>query len=607
MQHWLRDCAVARQNLRVATDRADWRCSRELTRLTPELASDELKTPIELTERIYHKVFIGIVGGVLLLGLLGWGGLHVFHKWQERHLVRRAAGFLSGGDTKTASISARRALQLNSESAEAARMLAEIAEKAADGTELTWRRRVVELQPDSVDDALALVRIALRANDLATAEKTLHDVRDKAQQTPAYHAALGRLAEMREKRAESEAHWAKAAELAPDETGYQLALAMVQLGSTDEAKRSTARDVLERLRSDPKRRTAATRALIIDGANRREDPERLRELAAELQSYDEAAFSDRLLYLEILRQLKDPGFGEYLAKLQNDALARPADLASLLTWMGNQNPADAVEFSSTMPAETLAKWPVPLAVAEAYTKAEDWAGLQQVIGGSNWAAFQFLRHAYLARAFRGEEQQTAADREWARAQKAASENPQALLMLARTVSGWGWQNETLELLWALSKGHETRKEALQLLYQHYAKTGDTPGVYRVLLRSAEIAPDDLMVQNNLAHVSLLLDADPERARKIAAELAAKEPTNAAYVSTYAFSLYARGDFEAALQTMEQLTQEQLQAPPIAAYYGIILAAAGQKERAREYLERGTKAFLLPEEKALLAKAESGTQ
>ena len=84
---------------------------------------------------------------------------------------------------------------------------------------------------------------------------------------------------------------------------------------------------------------------------------------------------------------------------------------------------------------------------------------------------------------------------------------------------WGWQNETLELLWALSKTHQTRLEALQLLYQHYARTGDTGGVYRVLLRSAEIAPDDLTMQNNLAQVSLLLDADPERARKIAADLA----------------------------------------------------------------------------------------
>lgn len=566
-----------------------------------------MKTPIQLTERIYHKVFIGVAGGILLLGLLTWGGLHVFHKWQERHLVRRAAGFLSGGDTKIASLTARRALQLNSESADAARMLAEIGEKAADGSEITWRRRVVELQPGSIDDALALVRSALRATDLATAEKTLRDVSATAQQTPAYHAALGRLAEMRDKRADSEVHWAKALELAPGDTGYQLALALVQVGSGDEAKRNAARAVLEGLRTDPDRRAAATRALIIDGNSRRERAERLRSLAADLQGYPEAAFNDRLLYLEILRQLKDPAFGEYLSSLQNDRTAKPADVASLLSWMSNGNPAEAVRFSTSLAPDMSTKWPVPLAMAEAYAKAQDWSGLHRTLAGAQWGGFEFLRHAYLARALRLEKQETAADQEWARAQKEASPHPDAILMLARTVSSWNWQKETDDLLWTLSKVPEMRREALQLLYQQYASRGDTAGLYRVLLRSVEIAPDDAMVRNNLAQVSLLLDADPERARKLAADLAQKEPANAAYVSTYAFSLYARGDAQGALAALRALTEEQLEAPAIAAYYGIILAATGEKEKARRYLELGSKAFLLPEEKALLAKAELATR
>ena len=566
-----------------------------------------MKTPIQVTERIYFKLFARTVGVLLLLVLLGWGGLHLFHRWQERHLVRRAAGYLSGGDTKTASLNIRRALQLNPDNVDALRTMAEVAEKAADGTEMTWRRRVVELQPGSVDDALALVRAALRANDLGTAQKALADIAPNAQQTPAFHAAQGRLAEMRNKLGEAETHWMKAAELAPTDTGYQVQLAILQLRSTDAAKRDAARANLERLRVDPDRRAAATRALITDGGMRGDDPQRLRNLAAELQSYPEAAFSDRLLYLEILRQLKDPQFPGYLAGLQKAAAHNPADLASLISWMSNQNPAEAVGFANTVPAEVAAKWPVPLALADAYTKAEDWAGLESAIGKSDWAAFDFLRHAYLARALRGEQQQTASEQEWSRAQKAASQHPEALLMLARTVSAWGWQNETLELLWSMSKAHATRMEALQLLYQHYAKAGDTGGVYRVLLRSAEIAPDDLTVQNNLAQVSLLLDADPERARKIAADLAKKEPTNAPYVSTYAFSLYARGDIEAARQAMETLTPEQLQVPSIATYYGIILAAAGEKEKAREYLQRGAQTFLLPEEKALIAKAETAAQ
>lgn len=73
------------------------------------------------------------------------------------------------------------------------------------------------------------------------------------------------------------------------------------------------------------------------------------------------------------------------------------------------------------------------------------------------------------------------------------------------------------------------------------------------------------------------------------------------------SLYAKGDVKGALQAMDQLSQDQLRDPSVAVYYGVILAAAGQKERAREYLRRATQANLLPEEKALVAKAEGTLQ
>jgi hypothetical protein len=42
-------------------------------------------------------------------------------------------------------------------------------------------------------------------------------------------------------------------------------------------------------------------------------------------------------------------------------------------------------------------------------------------------------------------------------------------------------------------------------------------------------------------------------------------------------------------------------------YGIFLATAGDRAKAGEYLKIGASAKLLPEEKALLAKAESRAQ
>jgi tetratricopeptide (TPR) repeat protein len=562
-----------------------------------------LETQSEKNERRFIKLIVGGILGFVLFIVLVVVGLRFFHQWQERHLVRVSAAYLSGGDSKAAMLTAKRVLQMNSENADAARLIAQIADRAGDKAALDWWRKVVGLQPHNVEDALGLVRSALRVNDLATAENTLASFDDAAKQTAGYHAACGRLAEMKKKPAEAESHWAKASEIAPDNLGYQFQLALIRLGLDEPGKREAAEQALERLRADPKQRTGATRALILDGVAHHADVKRMQSLANDLQSYPEATLGDRLLYLEILRQLHDPGFDDYLKKLEREAVSNPADLASLLSWMSsNETAAAGVEFSRSLPAESREKWPVPPAIAALYSSVKDWVGLEHLVRSADWQAHEFLRRAYLSRALRGQDQKFPSEQEWLAAQKEASTQPQSLLLLARTVSLWGWENETIELLWILARNDETKLEALQTLYQHYAKKGDTSGLYRTLIRLTETVPNDLVLQNNFAQVSLLLGADVERARRIAAELASKDPSNGSFLSTYAFSLYAKGDIKGALQAMDKLTPDQLRDPSLAAYYGVILAAAGQK--AREYLRRASEANLLPEEKALVAKSES---
>jgi Flp pilus assembly protein TadD len=565
-----------------------------------------LESHTEKTERRFIKLIVGGILGLFLFITIAVVGVRFFHQWQERHLVRVSAAYLSAGDLKAAMLPARRALQMNSENAEAARLVAQITERAGDKAALDWWRKVVALPQHNTEDVLGLVRSALRVNDLATAEKALSSLDDAARQTAGYHAACGRLAEIKKNVAEAESHWAKASEIAPDNLGYQFQLALIRLGSNDSAKRQSAQEILERLRTDPKQRAGATRALIIDGVAHHADVKRMQSLAGELQNYPDAPLGDKLLYLEILRQLHDPSFGEYLKKVEHEAVSNPVDLASLFSWMsGNETAAAGIEFAKTLPAESREKWPVPPAIAAVYSGAKDWPGLEQMTRNTKWESHDFLRRAFLARALRGQDQQLASEQEWVAAQKEASTQPQSLLMLARTVALWGWENETAELLWILAKSDDTRMEALQTLYQHYAQKGDTSGLYRTLIRLVEAVPNDLVLQNNLAQVSLLLGADVERARKIAADLVSKDPSNASFLSTYAFSLYAKGDIEGALQTMDKLTPEQLRDPSLAAYYGVILGAAGQKEKAREYLLRASEAKLLPEEKALIAKSESG--
>src|SRR4029077_15868031 len=113
--------------------------------------------------------------------------------------------------------------------------------------------------------------------------------------------------------------------------------------------------------------------------------------------------------------------------------------------------------------------------------------LERLLNDRDWGEFDFLRHAYLSRARREQGRPVAADREGSLAQKTAGRKSQFLLLLARAVSDWGWDKESLDLLWMLSRHAETQWEALQTLYDKYTQTGDSPGLYRVLARLSELA------------------------------------------------------------------------------------------------------------------------
>jgi hypothetical protein len=410
------------------------------------------------------------------------------------------------------------------------------------------------------------------------------------------------LAQARHEEEKADSEWTEAVRLAPNEKMYQLRLGILRAHARDADRHASGEMMLRRLRDDPKQRAAATRALITEGVAHRENPQELLALARELQAYPEAIFSDRLLFLDFLNQSHDAQLTAYLTELENNATAKALDLAALLLWMSRNNlDLLALDFVRGLSADSLEKWPVPIVLADIYARLKDWRGLEAFIKNANWRQFDFLRHAYLASALRAENKSAAAENEWAAATREASTQSDSVFSLIRAASEWGWDSETVDLLWTLAKFPEKQRETLQTLYRFYAKRGDTQGLHRVLVRLAASDPSNLDVQNNLAQISLLLKTNPVKSRQLAADVYRKMPANAAYAATYAYSLLTEGDAKGAVKIMSSLTEEQLRDPAISAYYGICLASA-RDGRANSYLEIGQKAPLLPEEKALIKKA-----
>jgi hypothetical protein len=572
---------------------------------SPNLVSTsnrEIEASHRRTESFYLKLLLGGLIGVILLMAVLWGGHSAYARWQERRLIRKAVFAIEHGDEHTASLAARNVLELRPSSASAARIMAQLTEKAGDRIALDWRRKVVQLEPQSTDDALDWARCALQFNDIATAERALAKGYEKGQATAPYHAVCALLAQARHEEQKADGEWTEAVRLAPNEKTYQLLLGILRAHARDADRHASGEMMLRALRDDPKQRAAATRALITEGVAHRENMQELLALARELQAYPEAIFSDRLLFLDFLHQSQDAQFTAYLTELEKDTTAKALDLAALLLWMSRNNlDLLALDFVRGLPPDLLQKWPVPIVLADIYARLKDWHGLEGFIKNANWQQFGFLRHAYRASALRAENKSAAAEHEWAAATREASGQSDSVFSLIRAACEWRWDSETVDLLWTLAKFPEKQREALQTLYRFYAKSGDTQGLHRVLVRLAASDPSNLDLQNNVAQISLLLKANPEESRQLAADVYRKMPANAAYAATYAHSLLTKGDAKGALKIMSSLTDEQLRDPTISAYYGICLAAV-KDERARTFLKVGQRAKLLPEEKALVDKA-----
>lgn len=566
-----------------------------------------MEKSVERTQRTFIKILFVILVCVILLVTIVWGGHDLYVRWQEKRLVRAALTALQQSDFHSASLAARTVLQLKPTSIGAARIMAEIAERASDRSALDWRRKVVTVAPESVPDILALARCAVQFSENETAENALAQVSTEGKTTADFHATSALLAQAKGESDKEQSEWAEAVRLAPDNKEYQLQLGTVRLRSHDPKEHQSGIEILQALRADPAQQAPATRGLITDGVARRESAVQIVALAKDLQSYPEANWTDHLLYLDLLHQTSDPQFSSYLTELEKTSTASPSDLAALLWWMNHNNlNLLALDFMKNLSPEIRDKWPIPRALADVYVRLGDWKTLEKKVDSANWPDFDFLRHAYLARAFREQDNAAAAEREWSLAlkQAASARTVDGTMILLRTLKEWRWESEALDLLWAMTKIPEKEGDAMAALYQYYADKGDTADLYRVVQRRCESRPDDDKAQNNRAQLALLLDVDTQNAHETAERLYQKEPANSIYASTYSFSLYRLGKYQKAIQVLSKLKPEEQNRPEIAAYYAILLAAAGDKQKAAEYSDRANGASLLPEEKALLQSARN---
>ena len=551
-----------------------------------------------------RKAIITVVVVALLAGG-GWLALPVYRAHKEKRFAAQAQNAWLQKEHRKALLSARQALVLNSNNLAATRVMADLADVSRSPQAIVWRRRIAEIDP-SLENQTALTLCALRYEQppFALASRLFKDLaeQDGVSNTIPFHLVGAQLALKQSRIADAENHFEQAIRLDPTNELHRLNLAVVRLESKDATVSARARAELERLQSVPPWNALALRSLVVHHASRKQFAEAERFSATLLRATN-SVFSDKLEYLSILHGAKSPEFKRFLETTRSEAATNTlhaSDLVTRMTALGLA--AEAIAWTKTLPPATQTELPLPMTVADSYVATKQWREMEQALIRQDWREREFLRKALLAYAVRMQEAETVAMTHWDEAVRLASERPEFTLMLAQLSSNWRWTNETETLLWRAAKQFPQERWPLESLQGNYARMRRTSGLFDVCSAMLERQPTNAVVQNNWANLAFLLQTNVARAHQVAQQVYARNTNHFAFVSTYAWSLHLQGKTREALGIIETLDSSKLEQPSVASYYGALLAASGQSDKARRYLAKAETAPILPEELSLVTAA-----
>ncbi len=527
-----------------------------------------------------------------------WLGLPAYRARKEKKFAAQAMEALVKGENRQALLSARQVMVLNSNNVTACRVLAELSDLSRSPNALVWRRRVAEIEPTR-SNKLVFAAAALRYEPppFPLAVQTLAELGGSSNDV-AFQLVSAQLALKQNRIADGEKHLLQAIRLEPANESHRINLGVIRLESRDAAVSAVARAELEQRTNS----SQALRALMVHHTSRQRFAE-AEQYSAALLRLTNSAWSDKLDHLTVLRGAQSPQFNPFLATLQRDAgtnVIAASELVTRLTELGAAT--NAIDWVKSLSPAKQQESPLPVAVAGAYFALARWRELEELLNAKEWDERNFVRKALLAFAVRKQGGADAADAHWRDAVKLAGERPELLGSLAQMANAWGWTNETESTLWRAAKDFPQERWPLESLQNGYLRQRHTRGVLEVNTFLLERQPTNAAAQNNWAALALLLNTNLPRAHDLARQVYDRGTNNFAFASTYAWSLQVQGKTAEALRIMETLSPAMLKDPSVAGYYGAILAAAGQKEKARTYLDLTKGAQLLPEEAQMVATA-----
>jgi len=539
---------------------------------------------------------------LVILAAMAWFGRSAYRHYKEKHDLAQAQAFLATGDYRNALLSARQTLLLNPTNVPACRIMSELADISHSPAVLDWLRRIVENEP-TVENKLAWATAGLRYQNppFPLTAQILDELAPEATNLAAYQMVAASLALGTHQLGMAETHMAMAAKLDPTNQLYELNLAVMQLGSTNEAKTTSSREVLEKMSVGGKYELPALRSLIVD-RQAHHDWTAAENYSTRLLASPRANLDDQLQHLGILKQLQSTNFALQLQSVQQQSATNGLAVALVSKWMqGNGMAVENIAWLTGLPPQLQVQQPVRLALSDAYVQNGDWRTLRDFTSRGNWDDMEFLRLALVAQAWSQLGIPQVADSNWGAAINACDGRFGALTALLGLAEQWKLPDRQEKILQQIVQRFPRERWAVRALEQSYLTAGNTAALQQLYARILPVFPADTGLKNNLAATCLLLNTNVPQACQWAAEAYAQTTNDVVVTSTYAYALHLEGRTAEGLAIFQKMDAAHLEQPAAALYYGVLLAAAGETNQAAPFLQIARNySHWLPEEQRLLA-------
>lgn len=545
-----------------------------------------------------------IVGVVVVLAAGGLSGRPYYRQFKEKHGVSQAQAFLARRDYRSAYLSVRQALLINSNNLQACSIMVKLADVAQSPTTLDWQRRVVELDP-TIENKLLLASAGLRYQrpPFPLTTQILGGLPDAATNHVGFYVVSAELAMRLNRVADAQADLEIASRLQPTNQQFQINLAVIHLGSTNPAVSAGGRAALKEFLADTNFAPQALRSLVTDRLAQKDLPGAF-DYSKQLIASAQATVGDRLQHLNILQQLHSTELPAQLKSTQQQSATNAAAAAATASWMiANNFSTDAAGWLNSLDTGVRSQSPVRLALVNCYFADTNWLALMNFTSKGDWGEMDFLRLAFSSRAWAQLGDSGAADGQWNAAVEKAGGRLGSLTALLELAGRWNLRREREDLLLQITKKFPGELGAWHELEHDYFFAGDTRKLNQLYAGMLPIFPQNADIKNNLAATSLLLKTNLSQAYAWAKEVHEQRPDDPSVTSTYAYALHLQGRTQEGIAALEKMKAGSLEQPSVALYYGVLLSAAGEPDKAAHFLALAkAKGTLLPEEKQLLPGA-----